>query len=117
MPRPLRITATGDPAFGELLIDAAGDPYLRMVLVGMQRSPMYLGSTPLTASASNLGPPLRALCPQEVLHESPYDRGHGESMFGAPRFERSVRFLWQSNGERLMLAARWNDRQRRCHQL
>jgi hypothetical protein len=38
-------------------------------------------------------------------------------MFGAPRFERGVRFLWQSNGERLMLAARWNDRYRRCHQL
>ena len=37
-------------------------------------------------------------------------------MFGAPRFERGVRFLWQSNGERLMLAARWNDRHRRCHQ-
>ena len=111
------MSAIGDPAFGELLIDAEEDPFLRVVLVGMQRSPMYLGSTPLTASASNLGPPLRALCPQEVLHESPYDRGHGESMFGAPRFERGVRFLWQSNGERLMLAARWNDRQRRCHQL
>lgn len=60
---------------------------------------------PLTASASSLCRPLRALCPQEVLHESPYNRGHGESMFGAPRFERGVLLLWQSNGERLMLAA------------
>lgn len=38
-------------------------------------------------------------------------------MFGAPRFERGVGFLWQSNGERLVLAARWNDRHRRFHQL
>ena len=65
--------------------------------------------------SSNSG--LTALCPHEVLHESPYDRGHRESVLRAPFFERGVRFLWQSNGERLMLAARWNDRHRRRHQL
>jgi hypothetical protein len=80
-----------------------------------QRSRMYLGARP-DGSASRLCRRLRALCPQEVLYESPYDRGHGESMFGAPRFERGVLFLWQSNGERLMLAARRNDRHLRPHE-
>lgn len=37
-------------------------------------------------------------------------------MFAAPRFERGVLFLWQSNGERLMLAARRKDRHRRPYE-
>lgn len=38
-------------------------------------------------------------------------------MFRAPGFQRGVLFLWQSNGERLMLAARRNDRHLRPHEL